>query len=91
MKNETANMNYVCDPFGIGGWPSIYTYINPPALGRNGLHCVEFPHHMRKFMLNLALGDPLALVHDLPYFENSIKLDILLASALALYFHDMII
>jgi hypothetical protein len=28
----------------------------------NGIHCVEFPHQMRKFVLNLALGEPLALV-----------------------------
>jgi hypothetical protein len=28
---------------GKGGWPPISTWINPPSLGRNGLHCVEFP------------------------------------------------
>jgi hypothetical protein len=39
---------------GIGGWPPISTWINPPSLGSNGLHCVEFPHQMRKFLLNLA-------------------------------------
>jgi hypothetical protein len=27
---------------GKGGWPPISTWINPPSLGRNGLHCVEF-------------------------------------------------
>ena len=26
---------------GKGGWPPISTYINPPSLGRNGIHCVE--------------------------------------------------
>jgi hypothetical protein len=30
------------EPVGIGGWPLISTWINPPSLGRNGLHCVEF-------------------------------------------------
>jgi hypothetical protein len=42
-------------------------------------------------MLNLALGEPLALVQELPYFDNSIKLDPLLASALDLCVHNMII
>jgi hypothetical protein len=30
------------EPVGIGGWPPISTWINPPSLGSNGLHCVEF-------------------------------------------------
>jgi hypothetical protein len=30
-------------PVGEGGWPPISTWINPPSLGSNGLHCVEFP------------------------------------------------
>jgi hypothetical protein len=50
------------DRVGKGGWPPISTWINPPFLGRNGIHCVEFPHQMRKFLLNLALDEPLALV-----------------------------
>ena len=57
-----------------GGWPLISTCINPPSLGINGLHCVEFPHHMRKFLLNLAMGEPLALVQELPSFDDSIKI-----------------
>jgi hypothetical protein len=47
---------------GKGGCPSISTYINPPLLKINGLHCVEFPHRMRNFLLNLAPSEPLALV-----------------------------
>jgi hypothetical protein len=65
-------------------------WINPTHLGRNGLHCVEFPHHMRKFLLNLAPSEPLALVQELPYFDNSIKLDPLLMSAINMSVPDMI-
>jgi hypothetical protein len=32
------------EPVGKGRWPPISTWINPPSLGSNGLHCVEFPH-----------------------------------------------
>jgi hypothetical protein len=46
---------------------------------------------MRKFLLNLALGEPLALVQELPCFDDSIKLDPLLSSALYLSIHNMII
>jgi hypothetical protein len=73
-----------------GGWPLISTWINPPSLERNGLHCVEFPHQMRKFLLNLAPGEPLALVQELPCFDDSIKLDLLLSSALDMCFHNLI-
>jgi hypothetical protein len=45
---------------------------------------------MRKFLLNLAPGEPLALVHELPFFDDSIKLDPLLSSALDLCVHNMI-
>jgi hypothetical protein len=76
---------------GIGGWPPISTWINPPSLGRNGLHCVEFPHQMRKFRLNLASGEPLALVQELPCFDDSIKMDPFLSSALDLCVHNLII
>jgi hypothetical protein len=76
---------------GKGGWPTISIWINPPSLGRNGLHCIEVPHHMRKFLLNLAPGEPLALVQELPCFDDSIKLDPLLLSALDLSFHNIII
>jgi hypothetical protein len=79
------------EPVGKGGWPPISTWINPPSLGRNGLHCVDFPHQMRKFLLNLASGEPLALVQELPCFDDSIKLDPLLSSALDLCVHNMII
>jgi hypothetical protein len=36
---------------------------------------------MRKFLLDLAPSEPLALVQELPYFDNSIKLDSLLLCA----------
>jgi hypothetical protein len=45
---------------------------------------------MRNFLLNLALGEPLALVQDLPCVDNSIKLDPSLASSLDLFVHNMI-
>jgi hypothetical protein len=79
------------EPVGKGGWPPISIWINPPSLERNGLHCFEVPHQMRKFLLNLAPGEPLALVQDLPCFDDLIKLDPLLSSALDLCVHNMII
>jgi hypothetical protein len=45
---------------------------------------------MRKFLLNSASGEPLALVQKMPGFDNSIELDPLLASALDLCVHNMI-
>ena len=44
---------------------------------------------MRKFLLNLAPGEPLALVQELPCFDDSIKLDPLLLSALDLCVHNI--
>jgi hypothetical protein len=58
-------MKNACESIGIGGWTPISTRINPPPLGRNGIHCVEFPHQIGKFLLNLAQGKPLALVQEL--------------------------
>jgi hypothetical protein len=78
------------EPVEKGGWPPISTWINPPSLGRNGIHCVEFPHQMRKFMLNLAPGEPLPLVQELPCFDNSIKMDPLLSSDLDMCVHNLI-
>jgi hypothetical protein len=46
---------------------------------------------MMKFLLNLALGEPLALAQELPCFDNSIKLDPLLVSALDMFVHNLII
>jgi hypothetical protein len=60
------------EPVGKGGWPPISTWINPPSLGSNGPHCVEFLHEMRKLLLNLVPGEPFALVKELAYFHNSI-------------------
>jgi hypothetical protein len=70
-KLPKLSKNYF-EPVGKGGWPSISIWINTPSLGRNCLHCVEFPHQMKKFLLNLALGEPLALVQELPCFDDSI-------------------
>ena len=49
-------------PVGEGGWPPISTWINPPSLESNGLHCVEFPGERGKRLLNLNLVDLLALL-----------------------------
>jgi hypothetical protein len=59
-------------------------------LGINGLHCIDFPHQVRKFILNLALGEPLTLVQEFPYLDNPIKLDPLLVSALDLCVYYLI-
>jgi hypothetical protein len=60
---ETAKLeNCQNEPVGICGRPPTSIWINPPPLGINGLHCVDFPHQMREFLLNLAQGEPLALV-----------------------------
>jgi hypothetical protein len=52
------------EPFGKGGWPPISTWINPPSLGSNGLHCVEFPGERGKHLLNLNLGESACLAGD---------------------------
>lgn len=51
---------------GIGRWPPIST------LGRNCPHGVESIPEVRKFLLNLVLGEPLALVKELAYLDKSI-------------------
>ena len=79
------------EPVGKCGWPPISIWINRPSLAINGLHYVEVPHQMRKFLLNLALGEPLALVQELSCFDDSIKMDPLLSSSLDLCVHNMII
>jgi hypothetical protein len=50
------------EPVGKGGWPPISTWINPPSLGSNGFHYVEFPREREKRLLNLHLGELLALL-----------------------------
>jgi hypothetical protein len=42
-KLPKLSENYF-EPVGKGGWPPISIWINPPSLGRNGLHCIEVPH-----------------------------------------------
>jgi hypothetical protein len=50
------------EPVDKGGWPPISTWINPPSLGSNGLHCVEFLGEMEKPLLDLHLGELLVLL-----------------------------
>jgi hypothetical protein len=50
------------EPVKKGGWPLISTWINPPSLGRNGLHCFEFPGEREKHLLDLHLGEVLVLL-----------------------------
>jgi len=45
---------------------------------------------MGKLLLKLAPGEPLPLVHELAYFDNLMRLDHLLESALSLCVHDLI-
>jgi len=90
MKPVTAKMKVACEPTRRGGWPLISPCINPPSLGINNLHCVEFSHHMRKFLLKFSLGEPLVVVKELPHFDNLINMKLLLASALDLCVHNMI-
>jgi hypothetical protein len=59
-----------------------------PPLGINGICFIEFPHQTRKFLFNLTLGEPLALVQELPFFDNSIKLDYLVSGSLNLCVHN---
>jgi hypothetical protein len=91
LGKKLPNWKSQNEPVGIGGRPPNIHMDQSSPLGRNGLHCIEFPHQMRKFLLNLASGEPLALVQELPCFDNSIKMDPLLASALDLFVHNMII
>ena len=91
VQDSKARKNCQDEPVGIGGWPSISTWINTPPLGRKCLHFIEVPHQLRKFLLNLAMGERVALVQELPYFDDSIKLDPLLSSDLDLCVQNLII
>jgi hypothetical protein len=55
------------EPVGNGGWPPISTWINPPFLGRNGIHCVECPGERKNHLLNLHLGELFALLETSHY------------------------
>jgi hypothetical protein len=46
---------------------------------------------MRKLLLNLVPGEPLSLVKELAFFDNSIWMDPLLAGVLDLCVHNPII
>jgi hypothetical protein len=81
------------EPFkisGIGEWPLVSTWISPPPLEINGPHCVKFLHQMGKLLLNLTPDEPPAMVKELPFFDDPIELDVLLAVALHLGVHDPI-
>jgi len=80
----------VREPARRVGWTPISKWINPPPFGINSLHCIEFPLQMSKFLLNLALDEPLDLVQKFPLFDNTIKLNLMLASALELCVYDLI-
>ena len=75
---------------GVGGWPPISTWIIPPPLGRNGPHCIEFLHEMRKLLLELVPSEPFALVQALASFDNPIRLDLLSVSVLDLHVRDIV-
>ena len=53
------------EPVGKGGWPLISTWINPPSLGRNGIHFIDFLGEREKSLLNLHLDELLALLEKL--------------------------
>jgi hypothetical protein len=52
---------------GKGGWPPISTWINPPSLGSNDLHCIEFLGEREKSLLDLHLDEMLAMLEKLCY------------------------
>jgi hypothetical protein len=50
---------------GKGGWSPISTWINPPSLESNGIHCVECLRERKNRLLNLHLDELLALLEKL--------------------------
>jgi hypothetical protein len=64
------------------------TYIIPPPLGINGLHCINSLHQMGKLLVNLTPSEPLSLMKKMPCFDDLIELDVLLEGDLHLGFHD---
>jgi hypothetical protein len=90
-RKKTAKLeNCQNELVGIGGRTPTSIWINTPPLGINGLHCIEYPHQVRKFLLNLVPSEPLVLVQDMLCFDNSIKLDPLVSGALDLCFDNII-
>jgi hypothetical protein len=62
-NSKLPKMSECCfEPVGKGGWPPISIWINPPSLGSNGLHCVEFPGERAERLMDLHLGEPLVLL-----------------------------
>jgi hypothetical protein len=45
---------------------------------------------MKKFLLNFSPCEPLALVQELPFFDNMIMIKNMLSSSLDMCFHDLI-
>jgi hypothetical protein len=45
---------------------------------------------MRNFLLNLAPSEPLALVQELPCFDDSLKLDTLIENDLDMFVYNVI-
>jgi hypothetical protein len=45
---------------------------------------------MGKFILNLSLGEPISMMKKLPYFDDLIEFDALLAGSLIIGVHDLI-
>ena len=56
------------EPAGKGGWTPISTYINPPSLGINGIHFIEFLGERGNCLLKYNLGELLGLLEKLCFF-----------------------
>jgi hypothetical protein len=65
------------EPVGKGGWPLISTWINTPSLGRNGIHCIEFPGERENHLLNVHLDELLALLENVALWK--VVMNLLLA------------
>jgi hypothetical protein len=63
-KNSKFSKNYF-HQVGIGEWPPISTWINPPFFGSNVILCIEFLGERGKHLLNMNLGDLIALLEKL--------------------------
>ena len=53
------------EPVGIGGWPTISTWINLTSVGSNGIHCIECLGERENHFLNLHLNELLTLLDKL--------------------------
>jgi hypothetical protein len=55
----------------------------------NSPHCIKFLYY-EEFLLDTVLGEPLALMKKLPYFDNLIELYALLVGTFQLGVHDLV-